>query len=80
MAKSIYELELHESTEIFVHLSMAVTEITKVTRVPGGWIYRIGTKDLGNANSIKVQGVIFVPYSKEFKPESNEDNSPTIEN
>jgi len=50
--KSIYELELHEATEI--------KPGERITRVPGGWNYLYGNED-----GIAVQ---FVPYSDEFNP------------
>lgn len=53
MSKTIYDLELHEN----------IQEIgLDITRVPGGWIYRVW--DYANPT--------FVPYSEEFLPRNPE--------
>jgi len=48
--KTIYNLELHET------LTDENTAYC-ITRVPGGWIYRVKYKD----------ALIFVPYNNEFQ-------------
>jgi len=48
--KTIYDLELHETLK-------DESTIYCVTRVPGGWIYRVSYKDT----------LIFVPYNNEFQ-------------
>lgn len=53
MVKSIYDLELHEETEL--------DKWTKVMRVPRGWIYKflIATLQPGDGSVIHA---VFVPY------------------
>lgn len=50
--KTIYELELHESTG---------GDNYRITRVPGGWVYQIQSwEELSMA-------MTFVPYNNEFE-------------
>jgi len=51
--KTIYDLGLHETLAL---------DMFSVTRVPGGWIYRVAYKDT----------LVFVPYSNEFHYYNNE--------
>jgi hypothetical protein len=55
--KSIYELKFHES----LSFSDGEHKDINITRVPGGWIYRILDSDFNNT--------IFVPFSDEFMSE-----------
>lgn len=49
--KNIYELELHEHT-------YQENDNFKVTRVPGGWIYRMHGKNYSS---------VFIPFNNEFQ-------------
>ena len=53
MAKSIYDLELHEPT---------IKGVYTIIRVPGGWIYQRVDVVAGG----KIPSMVFVPYSDEF--------------
>ena len=53
MAKSIYDLELHEPT---------IKGVYTIIRVPGGWIYQRTDVVAGG----KIPSMVFVPYSDEF--------------
>ena len=55
MEKTIYELDLHESSTNIPWL--------EATRVPGGWIYRHWN---GDKQEYSESGV-FVPFNNEFK-------------
>ncbi|WP_167597676.1 hypothetical protein [Leeuwenhoekiella sp. ZYFB001] len=61
MAKNLYDLELHEQTNIFSDKQRAVDCL----RVPGGWVYITYTYD-PEINEQPVSSV-FVPYNGEFK-------------
>ena len=60
MPKGIYDLDLHESTELPCR--------TTVTRVPGGWLYAYH-----NGHGLK-RTAIFVPYNEEFKTKENKED------
>ena len=61
--KSIYELQLHESTEASL-IRDGQTEKWDIIRVPNGWIYsRTAHPKYGIPDNI----CFFVPYSDEFK-------------
>jgi len=51
MTKSIFNLDIHESTDY---------EEFRVTRVPGGWIYRFGN----TASKTMTSTGVFVPTEK----------------
>lgn len=51
--KSIYDMDLHDVIRL--------TNISWVTRVPGGWMYK--TTSVGEGI-----GCCFVPYHAEYKP------------
>ena len=72
MEKSIYALKLNES--LFLEKSQHDTsnDCTKVTRVPGGWIYTEYTQGLGEKEISVSQTSAFVPYNEEFKPNNTE--------
>lgn len=55
MAKSVYEMKLHEEIRVFTTNEWDGETRYYITRVPGGWIYQY------NATST------FVPYSDELK-------------
>lgn len=53
--KTVYNLKLHESEDFVVG-----SEVIKVLRVPGGWIYMI-------YNSHEPHTQVFVPFSNEYQ-------------
>lgn len=56
------EISQDERFEIYVmhlHETIRVTNCMQVTRVPGGWLYRLGNDD--------VQNTTFVPFDNEFQ-------------
>lgn len=57
MEKTIYELGLHEATEVKTNGSTTFT----ITRVPGGWIYENYRLDQRQMTSV------FVPYDNSFQ-------------
>lgn len=61
MDKDIYDLKLHETTEIIKQDGLNYY----VTRVAGGWIYQYMRLDCNSMTSV------FVPFNNEFKGESN---------
>jgi len=69
MAKSIYELELHEVTKVAQNHEYE----TSCMRVPGGWIYTdvfLVEPDDPNQEALGRMSQVFVPYSTEFKKEN----------
>lgn len=69
--KELYEMKLHE--EIIVKTSANDNSFIKyrVTRVPGGWIYR-QMAEIDEAVSLSIA---FVPYSDEFHPMNTKRNN-----
>lgn len=67
MKENIYELGLHESTLIKTQYFDDPNNFTKVTRVPGGWIYEIHERGLGEKEVSTSVTSTFVPYNDEFK-------------
>ena len=59
--KSIYELDLHETTQV----PNSKLGETDVTRVPGGWLY---AWDFGLGRNIIIT---FVPFNNEFMEQTN---------
>ena len=55
MEKTIYQLELHESLLIKTVQNGEPSISFRVTRVPGGWIYR--------STYEKAVSIVFVPYT-----------------
>jgi hypothetical protein len=53
---AIYEMDLHDEIEV---------DDTRVTRVPGGWIYTFTSYDDRN-DTWRISSV-FVPYNNEFQ-------------
>lgn len=68
MKKNIYELLLHEYTTINDPKFNDPNSFTKITRVPGGWIYEFHERVLGEKEASNSISSTFVPYSEEFKP------------
>lgn len=64
MDKTIFDLELHERTQI--------DSITWVTRVPGGWIYTMYENDDEVGQNTVNLSTVFVPKSLEFFVSPNE--------
>lgn len=68
MKKNIYELLLHECTTINDPNFKDPNSFTKITRVPGGWIYEFHERVLGANEASNSISSTFVPYNDEFKP------------
>lgn len=67
MAKSIYELELHEVTKVAQNHEYE----TSCMRVPGGWIYTdvyLVEPDEPNQEALGRMSQVFVPLNNEFNP------------
>lgn len=63
MEKDIYEMRLHESSEVRLNVSNDSWSKVFVIRVAGGWIYEMPTGNTRRVTSV------FVPFNKEFKQE-----------
>lgn len=72
MKKSIYELKLNESLFIIKPDLIDNSDSTKVTRVPGGWIYTECSQGIGEKEISVSNASVFVPYNEEFKPNNTE--------
>jgi len=59
---NIYELKLHESTDIEFKTLDGVIVWYRILRVPGGWIYL-----LWDVLKEVYSSPVFVPYSTEYK-------------
>jgi hypothetical protein len=73
MKKSIFELQLHETINLpKTPLTENLADFTKVTRVPGGWIYTEFNQEIGQNETSIATSSVFVPYNDEFKPNNTE--------
>lgn len=57
------EKNIHAMT---LHQTISINDDTRVTRVPGGWVYEVTNAFNGLAAAGYQSAVTFVPYSDEF--------------